>query len=66
VNDEHKVHGLVGCDCGTVMFDCGCRLRLVETRQAACQACRASARMLLEWRRDLCAPHTPRVDVGRD
>jgi hypothetical protein len=38
VSDQHR-HVLIVCSCGTVMYDCGCRLRLVERRLAACAEC---------------------------
>jgi len=38
---KHR-HELEVCSCGTVIYDCGCRLRLLYVREEACHGCRAA------------------------
>lgn len=59
-------HLVIVCSCDTVIYDCGCRLRLLEVREAACDACKGVARDLLAWRRSLCDSAYPRAEVGGD
>ena len=41
---DHAIHELAYCGCGTVVRDCGCRLRPVYRR--TCDACRAAREQL--------------------
>lgn len=55
MTDQHA-HGLVVCDCGTVVRDCGCRIVVVRVVTAGCDPCRGAASDLLRWFRQLRDP----------
>lgn len=64
--NDHLRHGLVVCRCGTVVFDCGCRLKLVGS-VGRCHACRAGRELLEHEGREVCgAAYELHLEMGLD